>query len=98
MYAHVTTNHLSNREEVDAALDLYYTLGASIRDQDARRLANLWCNAFESEQGTSLELLALGKPFDTDDLQDDIRVIVADSEERDAFLDWLDGLEELLCS
>lgn len=91
MYAHVTTYRLGTSDEV--AADPGYARESDdvgpVSDQTARTIASWW----HSPAQTAIVALSHGRPFDTEELRDEIRREVTDETDAIALTDWVDALE-----
>lgn len=94
-YAHVTTYRLGTSDEVESDPG-YYRIGDAadevVSDQTARTIASWW----HSLRQTSIVALSHGRPFDTDELRDEIGREIDSPTDAAALLAWVDALEILL--
>jgi hypothetical protein len=93
MYAHVTTYRLGISAEVESDLNRHRPEGDVVSDQTARTIASWW----HAPTGCpAITALSHGRSFDTDDLRDEIGREITEPRMREAMLDWLENLEDLL--
>jgi hypothetical protein len=96
MYALVQTARHASWQESQAELGSFMTQGQSISDQTARHMAKRWADTNLHGAVGSLIALASNQSFDTDELREEVYATFQDTEEQEAFIDWLDNLEALL--
>lgn len=89
MEAHVNTYRLASEKEVEEDLTQYV-----VSDQTARTIASWWHSP--SQYSRNITALSHGRPFDTEELRDEVLREIADDEHQTALLHWLDNLEDLL--
>ncbi|WGY03668.1 hypothetical protein QI633_07845 [Nocardioides sp. QY071] len=94
MYAHVSTYRLGTSEETCDDVWSSAETGDPISDQSARTIASWW--HWYDGSCSNITALSRGRPFDTDELADEIRREIKHPDDRGALLVWLDSLCELL--